>query len=135
MTTRDHPRSKPHGPGPAGVGGPCNLKNHWISPSVWAIHFNKEWLIVYLNAIKMNSLAFLTADWQVIGGFLWNPGLVLNLGRNYVILTVKSDVFYYEIETFSRFLCLPESLELEKSLSYRRSRSSFHSSCGPAESE
>jgi len=32
MTTRDHPRSKPHGPGPAGVGGPWNLKNHSISP-------------------------------------------------------------------------------------------------------
>ena len=34
MTTRDHPRSKPHGPKPAGVGGPWNLKNHWISPSL-----------------------------------------------------------------------------------------------------
>ena len=29
-----HPRSKPHGPWPTGVGGPCNLKNHWISPSI-----------------------------------------------------------------------------------------------------
>ena len=34
MTTEDHPRSKPHGPGPAGVGRPWNLKNHWISPSL-----------------------------------------------------------------------------------------------------
>ena len=34
MTTRDHPRSKPHGPRPAEVGGSWNLKNHWITSSV-----------------------------------------------------------------------------------------------------
>ena len=28
LTTKDDPRSKPHGPGPAVVFGPCNLKNH-----------------------------------------------------------------------------------------------------------
>ena len=30
--TKDHPRSKLHSPWPVGVGGPWNLKNHWISP-------------------------------------------------------------------------------------------------------
>ena len=34
MTTRDHPWSKQHGPRPTVVGGPWNLKNHWISPSL-----------------------------------------------------------------------------------------------------
>ena len=34
FTTRDHPLSKPHSPWPAGVGGPWNLKNHWISPNL-----------------------------------------------------------------------------------------------------
>ena len=34
LITRDHPRSKPHSPWPAGVGGPWNLKNHWISPTL-----------------------------------------------------------------------------------------------------
>ena len=34
LTTGDHHRSKPDGPEPAGVGGPWNLKNHWISPSL-----------------------------------------------------------------------------------------------------
>ena len=45
MTTRDHPRSKPHGPGPTGVGGLWNLKNHWISPTYRLSWFIWNWNI------------------------------------------------------------------------------------------
>ena len=34
LTTKDHPRSKPRSPWSAGVGGPWNLKNHWIFPKL-----------------------------------------------------------------------------------------------------
>ena len=47
MTTRDHPRSKPHGPRPAEVGSPWNLKNHWISPSLTSSNqFRKKFWII-----------------------------------------------------------------------------------------
>ena len=58
MTTRDHSRSKPHGPGPAGVGGPWNLKNHWISSSLrfLRISITTENNPIYRHEFILNQL-------------------------------------------------------------------------------
>ena len=79
----------------------------------------------------------MTAKWQVITGSLQKNGVIFGQDDEKCDKRVKAVIFILKCRVFQVIvpLNLPESLELEKSLSYRRSRSSFHSSCGPAGGE
>ena len=75
FTTRDRPLSKPHGPWPAGVGGPWNPKHHWIPPTLrqkrdldifssWIL-FIQKWHKFYRiddTSVKLNSFRFVQSS-------------------------------------------------------------------------
>ena len=114
MTTRDHPRSKPHGPEPAGVGGPWNLKNHWISPtlapSFWFIWWvknarkknienhwrtKKPFHIANLSGNKCSIQQSFRMEWKVFGRLKVMKLMIYNFGklRNFEFNFKKSIIF------------------------------------------
>ena len=87
LTIKDHPRSKPHSPGQAGltqsagptlVGGPRNLKNRGISPA--------------LNTPLQNNKAGLNKMIFALTFLLPNESVVVNLYKpDYLGLTFIQD--------------------------------------------
>ena len=68
MTTRDQTRSKSYSSGLAWVGGPWNLKNHWISPTVRCFFAEMSY------SVRNNEMQNKTNDWILNECPIWGFG-------------------------------------------------------------